>query len=461
MTSGKALFFLDLVAMLALWPLLLRLGCWGDECFAATPDGLGAALYPCVNIVCLFALGLYRREAVIDTRGALARVPLAVSLGAVATACSMVMLAHVVGPPANRVRMFAGAVLGFSAAAIIARLIFGLLREAGVFRRRLVIIGAGSRGWDLTFLLGGAAIKTHYDITFVQDPTFGEADQRLVENYRDRIRSVSMSETLAIAHELDADEIVVAPDEERGLQLECLLECKKGGFPVSPYLSFIEHETRRVDVRRQEIVGWLLYTPGFYFGALDRSLKRLLDIIVSLMLLIMFSPFLLAATIAIKLDDRGPVLYRQQRVTRNGRLFPILKFRTMRVDAEKAGAVWAAERDPRITRVGQFLRQSRIDEMPQLWNVLRGEMSLVGPRPERPEFVTDLERHLPLYQERHMVKAGLTGWAQINYPYGASIEDARAKLSYDLYYVKNFSILFDLLIILQTLRVVLWPSGAR
>ena len=133
----------------------------------------------------------------------------------------------------------------------------------------------------------------------------------------------------------------------------------------------------------------------------------------------------------------------------------------MRVDAEKAGAVWASVRDPRVTRVGNFLRQSRIDEMPQLWNVFRGEMSLVGPRPERPQFVVELAGHLPLYNERHMVKAGLTGWAQINYPYGASIEDARAKLSYDLYYVKNFSILFDLLILLQTLRVVLWPSGAR
>ncbi len=460
MTTGRALFFLDIVLMLALWPVMLRYGCWGSECFEATPDGLAAVLYPCVNIVCLYAMGLYRREAIIDTRESLARVPLAVSLGAVATACSMVMLSHLVGPPADRVRLFAGAVLGFCAAGIIARLIFSTLRQAGVFRRRLVVIGAGAHAWDMMGLLGAATVRSHYDITFVQDPEFGAVDERLFDTYRDCIRNVSLANVLEIAREVEADEIVMAPGERRGWKLDSLLECKKNGFPVVQYLSFVEHETRRVDVRRLEI-GWLLYTPGFYFGLLDRSLKRTLDVVASLMLLIMFSPFLLAATIAIKLDDGGPVLYSQRRVTRNGQVFRILKFRTMRVDAEKAGAVWAAERDPRITRVGHFLRQSRVDEMPQLWNVLRGEMSLVGPRPERPEFVGDLAAALPLYNERHMVKAGLTGWAQINYPYGASLEDARAKLSYDLYYVKNFSILFDMLIILQTLRVVLWPSGAR
>jgi sugar transferase (PEP-CTERM system associated) len=309
-------------------------------------------------------------------------------------------------------------------------------------------------------LLGDAAIKSHYDITFVQDPAFGPPDQRLAQAYQNRIRNAPLADVLDIAREVEADEIVMAPDERRGIKLDSLLECKKSGFPVVQYLSFVEHETRRIDVRRLEI-GWLLYTPGFYFGMLDRTLKRALDVGVSLILLIMFSPFLLAATIAIKLDDGGPILYSQRRLTRNGRVFNILKLRTMRVDAEKAGAVWAAERDPRITRIGHFLRQSRVDEMPQLWNVLRGEMSLVGPRPERPEFVGELAAHLPLYNERLMVKAGLTGWAQINYPYGASIEDARAKLSYDLYYVKNFSVLFDMMIILQTLRVVLWPSGAR
>jgi lipopolysaccharide/colanic/teichoic acid biosynthesis glycosyltransferase len=164
---------------------------------------------------------------------------------------------------------------------------------------------------------------------------------------------------------------------------------------------------------------------------------------------------------AIRWEGRGPVLYRQERVTQDGRVFSILKLRTMRVNAEAQGAVWAREKDNRITRVGSFLRRARIDELPQLVNILRGDMSFVGPRPERPIFVKELAEKIPLYNERHMVKAGLTGWAQINYPYGASIDDARSKLSYDLYYVKNFSVLFDFVILLQTLRVVLWPSGVR
>jgi sugar transferase (PEP-CTERM system associated) len=454
------MFLLDLVAMVAIWPLTLRFGCWGHECFAASPDGLAALLYPSVNLICFYALGLYRRDAIIDMRGTLTRVPLAVSLGAVATGGGMVLLAHLVGPPADRVRMFAGAVLSFCAAGTLARLGFAVLRRAGTFRRRLVVIGAGATGRSIISFLGAPAVSQHYDITFVQDPAFGPVDPLLFDQYRDCIRHAPLADVLTIAREVDADEIIVAPDERRGMRLDSLLECKKDGFPVVQYLSFIEHETRRIDVQRVEIA-WLLYTPGFYFGMLDRSLKRTLDIVVSLLLLILFGPFLMAASLAIKFDDGGPVLYSQQRVTRHGRVFRILKLRTMRVDAEANGAVWAAERDPRITRVGLFLRQSRVDEMPQLWNVLCGEMSLVGPRPERPEFVGDLAAHLPLYDERHMVKAGITGWAQINYPYGASIEDARAKLSYDLYYVKNFSILFDMLIILQTLRVVLWPSGAR
>jgi lipopolysaccharide/colanic/teichoic acid biosynthesis glycosyltransferase len=180
-----------------------------------------------------------------------------------------------------------------------------------------------------------------------------------------------------------------------------------------------------------------------------------------LLVLTLTLPVLLFAVLAIRWEGPGQVLYRQERVTRGGRHFRILKLRTMRVDAEASGAVWAATKDSRITRVGALLRRTRIDELPQLVNVLRGEMSFVGPRPERPVFVAELARQIPLYNERHMVKAGLTGWAQINYPYGASVYDARSKLSYDLYYVKNFSVLFDLVILLQTLRVVLWPSGVR
>ena len=265
---------------------------------------------------------------------------------------------------------------------------------------------------------------------------------------------------LSAARQVGADQIVVAPDERRGMNLERLLACKKAGFPVVQYLSFIEHEIRRVDIKRMEL-GWLVFSDGFYFGALDRVLKRGFDLIVSGAMLLLTGPLILAGIAAIRLEGRGPVFYRQERVTLDGEVFRIVKLRTMRVDAEAAGAVWAAARDTRITLAGLFLRRTRIDELPQLFNILKGEMSFVGPRPERPVFVDDLTARIPLYPERHMVKAGLTGWAQVNYPYGASVDDARSKLSYDLYYVKNFSIVFDFVILMQTLRAVLWPSGVR
>ena len=163
----------------------------------------------------------------------------------------------------------------------------------------------------------------------------------------------------------------------------------------------------------------------------------------------------------VKLDSKGPAFFRQTRVGLYGQNFDLIKLRSMRTDAEKDGAKWAEENDPRITRLGRFIRKVRIDELPQTWSVLKGEMSFVGPRPERRQFVEDLEQHLRYYAERHMVKPGITGWAQINYPYGASIEDSRHKLEYDLYYAKNYTPFLDLLILLQTLRVVLWPEGAR
>jgi sugar transferase (PEP-CTERM system associated) len=324
--------------------------------------------------------------------------------------------------------------------------------------RRLLVIGAGARAWDLLFMLSNEGSRLHDEVAFLHDPVLGGIDPRLAAD--PRVRVVEGISALEAARRADVDQIVVAPDERRGMNLERLLACKKAGFPVVQYLSFVEKEIRRVDLKRMEL-GWLLYSEGFTFNLLDSVLKRLFDLVVSASLLILLSPFLAIAMLAIRLEGAGPVLYRQTRVTRDGRHFEILKLRTMRPDAEKSGAVWARQNDERITAVGRFLRRSRIDELPQLVNILKGEMSFVGPRPERPEFVAELTREIPLYGERHVVKAGLTGWAQINYPYGASVDDARSKLSYDLYYVKNFSILFDCVILLQTLRVVLWPSGVR
>ncbi len=255
--------------------------------------------------------------------------------------------------------------------------------------------------------------------------------------------------------------IVVAADLARRLPAPLLLQCRLNGIRVLDEGSFWEREARCIDVDGTH-PSWLLSGDGFRYGRLKALGKRLFDLIVAVALIVLTLPLMLIVAVLIKCESRGPVLYRQERVGWRGRVFVLFKFRSMRPDAEAGGTpVWAAPRDSRVTRVGRFIRYTRIDELPQLWNVLRGEMSIVGPRPERPYFVERLTAAIPCYAARHCVKPGLTGWAQINAPYGASFEDAREKLRYDLYYIKNYSLLFDLRILLSTLRVVLFQEGAR
>jgi sugar transferase (PEP-CTERM system associated) len=262
---------------------------------------------------------------------------------------------------------------------------------------------------------------------------------------------------------LSVGEVVLALDERRNaLPLSDLLRIKTTGVHVNEMSSFLERETGRVDLDTLN-PSWLIFSDGFSSGRrISGAAKRLFDIAASLLLLLLAAPVILITALIVKLESKGPAFFRQERVGLYGQTFGIVKLRSMRQDAEVAGkAVWAQKDDPRITRVGRFIRKVRIDELPQVWTVLKGEMSFVGPRPERPQFVEDLERGLPYYAERHMVKPGITGWAQINYPYGASLEDSRHKLEYDLYYAKNYTPFLDLLILLQTVRVLLWPEGAR
>ncbi|HMO69904.1 MAG TPA: exopolysaccharide biosynthesis polyprenyl glycosylphosphotransferase, partial [Novosphingobium sp.] len=254
---------------------------------------------------------------------------------------------------------------------------------------------------------------------------------------------------------LGVSEVVLALEERRNaLPLKDLLRIKTAGVHVNEFSSFLERETGRVDLDTVN-PSWLIFSDGFSSGrAVSSVAKRIFDILASLVLLALTAPVIALFAMLVKLDSKGPAFFRQIRVGLYGQNFELIKLRSMRVDAEAAGAQWAQKDDPRVTRLGKFIRKVRIDELPQAWSVLKGEMSFVGPRPERPEFVADLEDQLPYYAERHMVKPGITGWAQVNYPYGASIEDSRHKLEYDLYYA-------NLLIILQTLRVVLWHEGAR
>ncbi|KFI22336.1 TIGR03013 family XrtA/PEP-CTERM system glycosyltransferase [Nitrosococcus oceani] len=258
------------------------------------------------------------------------------------------------------------------------------------------------------------------------------------------------------------DEIVIAVDERRGrLPYKELLSCRMAGIAVTDVLDFFEQTTGKLKIDVM-YPSWLLFSSGFHHHFLRQFTKRLFDITVSVILLILCSPLMLFAMIAILRESGRPVLYRQRRVGENSQPFYIFKFRTMRQDAEADGkARWAASGDSRITPVGRWLRRTRIDELPQIFNILRAQMSFVGPRPERPEFVETLAEKLPYYGERHRVKPGLTGWAQICYPYGSTEGAAFEKLQYDLYYVKNYSLFLDLMILLQTVEVVVLGKGAR
>ncbi len=255
--------------------------------------------------------------------------------------------------------------------------------------------------------------------------------------------------------------IVIAEEETPLRTHAALLDNKLRGVPVFSDLSFQERHLGRIELDAIDN-NWLLFSDGFQNGVLSRVVKRLIDVAVGLLLTIVTLPLMLVTAIAIKLDSRGPVFYRQERTGLHGETFTLFKFRSMAIDAEVEGKPqWAQKRDPRVTRVGAFIRASRIDELPQLFNVLRGEMSMIGPRPERPEFVDELSKVIPYYNHRGYVKPGLTGWAQVNYPYGASVDDAREKLAYDMYYVKNRGALLDLVILLSTVRVILFREGAR
>lgn len=259
-----------------------------------------------------------------------------------------------------------------------------------------------------------------------------------------------------------ADRLVVAVSERRGtLPVRELLHCKLAGMEIMDVQTFYEEMTRKLMLENFQPSSFI-YSDGFRITILMRFIKRVLDILLSMLGLILTVPFWPLVAFLVRHDSAGPIFYRQSRVGEGGEPFSLYKFRTMRADAEKGtGAVWATENDPRITKMGAFLRKSRIDELPQLYNVFMGDMSFVGPRPERPEFVECLSDKIPYYFARHSIKPGITGWAQVLYPYGASEEDAKEKLRYDLYYLKNYSLIMDLLIVLETIKVVLLGRGGR
>jgi len=329
--------------------------------------------------------------------------------------------------------------------------------EGYLFRKPVLVLGSGERAASVTRLRRRADKRSFRVVGYV---AVDDAKPVVPENQVLRDEGTLLQRV----RRHRAEEIVVAIDERRQmLPIDELLECRLEGIEIIEVMDFLERETGKLPVHALSS-GWLIFGRGFRRDIVRRYTERCFDLVTSSALLLLAWPVMVATAIAIKLEDgwHAPVFYRQQRVGRGGRPFDILKFRSMRTDAERAGqAVWALKNDSRVTRVGAVIRKLRIDELPQVLNVLRGEMGLVGPRPERVEFVAQLSEKIPFYHSRHYVKPGITGWAQLCYPYGASDDDALEKLQYDLYYVKNHGLLFDLLILLQTVEVILLGKGAR
>jgi sugar transferase (PEP-CTERM system associated) len=410
------------------------------------------ALFGTATIIWLamIAVGVYGPNALRSLRFAGARVLVAISLGIIALAVIDFII-----PSDYFWRSTLLYTMGLAILVLVAdRLLLNSFLGSSAFRRRVMVLGAGDRAQRLREL--GEKPETGFAI--VAYIAMSE-DNRVVE---EAIPRSAIHDLGRFVENLGVSEVVLALQERRNaLPLKDLLRIKTKGVHVNDFSSFIERETGRVDLDTVN-PSWLIFSDGFSSSRmLSSASKRIFDIAASLILLTLTFPVILLFAALVKLDSKGPAFFRQTRVGLYGEPFTVVKLRSMRTDAEKDGAKWAEENDPRITRLGRFIRKVRIDELPQTWTVLKGEMSFVGPRPEVPSFVESLEEEIPFYSERHMVKPGITGWAQINYPYGASVEDSRCKLEYDLYYAKNYTPFLDFVILLQTLRVILWPEGAR
>ena len=338
------------------------------------------------------------------------------------------------------------------------RAFFLKIVDHSIFQRRALVLGTGKRAGYIRQLDGQAPLMGVDVVGYVQvgDSNGNGGDALGVINYDRPLRE--------IVREGKVDEIVLAVDDRRkSMPVTDLLDCKMDGVDVVDLLTFFERETGKVKLTLMN-PSWLFLSDGFRVSTLRFMAKRVFDVLVCLLLLPVFLPIMVLVAAAVWFEGRGmePVIYRQVRVGENNNNFTIYKFRSMGVNAEVDGvARWADKNDMRVTRVGKFIRKVRLDELPQIFNILKGDMSFVGPRPERPEFVELLEKDHSYYRERHRVKPGLTGWAQVCYKYGDKLEDAYEKLEYDLYYVKNYSIFLDLLIIVQTIRVVLAGQGAH
>lgn len=429
-----------------------------DDPLAAVEARLGslwprALLFALLIQLNMVATGLYSSRLRVTFIGILMRIATAVLLATAAVA-----LVFYAVPAMHVGRGVIGlSALGAFFVITLIRAIFARLVDENVFKRRVLVYGCGRQALSISNLRRRSDQRGFKIVGYVR----ADGDRELVPAERMLFPPQTL---LELARDQRVDEIVVAMDDRRrAFPVQELLECRLGGIEVIDLVSFLERETGKV---RLDVLNpsWMIFSDGFRRDPVRLFSERAFDLFASTTLLVITWPVMLLVLVAIKLESgwSAPALYRQRRVGLEGRVFDVLKFRSMRPDAEVDGRPrWAQKDDERVTRVGAFIRATRIDELPQILNVLKGNMSFVGPRPERPEFVAELNEKIPYYRERHCVKPGITGWAQLCYPYGSSEHDAAEKLQYDLYYVKNHSLLFDLMILLQTVEVVLWGKGGR
>lgn len=430
--------------------------------FLKDPDGhqlfLGTApmrtiLVALVITVAMAAFGLYQSHGRHSRSDLLFRLLLAFGFGGIALLVVFYLLPQTyIGRGPLALTLLLGFVIILSL-----RIAAQDLLHVEALRQRILVLGAGKNASLINSRMRRQADRKSFLVLgFV--PIHGQA----VEVREEDLLEVHDKGLARMVAELNVDEIIIAPDERRGaLPMEDLLKSVQTGVSVVDISTFFERESGTVQLSVVD-PSWLVFSGGFDYSMPRRVSKRLFDLVAALVLLLVAWPVMLVVALAVRLESSGPVLYRQIRVGEHGEHFELIKFRSMRQDAEKEGvAIWASKDDDRSTRVGKFIRLTRLDELPQLFSVLRGDMSFVGPRPERPHFVGVLEEQIRYYGVRHSMKPGLTGWAQLRYPYGASVHDAEEKLKFDLFYVKNHGLVLDLMILLQTVEVVLFGRGAR
>lgn len=420
--------------------------------------GLVATIFTTVMMLSMVALGHYKSQQHYAP-GAFAETVVRVMVSLLLGSFSLIIIFYILPiTKMGRGFHFISFLLAFFGV-ITVRALFYHFIGTNFLKRNILVVGAGERAKTLISEKGGSQDGVSYRVAgyvALNGEPVSIPDEKLLQ--------ISCDDICSYALENEIDEIILAIDDRRKTYPEEeLIKCKLAGMKIVDPVTFLEREQGKVNLEMLHS-GWMIYAPGFNRNDMKSLLARLFDIVSSLLILAIMFPMIAIAAFLISAESgfKHPVFYRQIRVGLDGKEFSLLKFRSMKVDAEKDGkAVWAQKNDNRITMVGRFIRKTRIDELPQIINILKGDMRLVGPRPERPEFVEELSKKIPYYKKRHTVKPGLAGWAQLNYPYGATERDAYEKLQYDLYYVKNHNVILDFFILLQTIEIVIMGKGAR